>query len=114
MSFFRPRMITLAAMLSIGLITASGVPAHAASAPVIQRLEQLARDAHSARNTASAEGAESEAGLGAAARQSASLDELNRLMATVDTPDQAKRTIDQMREFGYRATTAAELDTYRQ
>ena len=114
MSFFRPRMITLAAMLSIGLITASGVPAHAASAPVIQRLEQLARDAHSARNTASAEGAESEAGLGAAARQSASLDELNRLMATVDTPDQAKRTIDQMREFGYRATTAAELDAYRQ
>ncbi|HNW35173.1 MAG TPA: hypothetical protein PKM25_09600, partial [Candidatus Ozemobacteraceae bacterium] len=102
------------AILSLCLMTSAASLPGAESTSLVQRLDQLARDSHMTRSTASAEGAESEAGLGASARESASADELNRMMTSVDTLDEAKKTIDQFREYGYHAGNASELKAYRQ
>ena len=81
---------------------------------LIRSLDRLALDSHTAQSTVRSEGTESEAGLGAVARENESAEQLNRLMRGVDTPESAKGALDLFRQYGERASNAAEMKAYRQ
>ena len=79
---------------------------------LVENINRMARDIHLAGRALSESG--NDGAVAALSRESASVDNLKRLMATIETPEQAEAAAQQIRLYGYRVKNQAEKRAFEE
>jgi pullulanase len=79
---------------------------------LVENINRMARDMHLASRAISESG--NEGAVAALSKESASVEGLKRLVATIETPEQADKAAQQIRLYGYRVTNHAEKRAFEE
>ncbi|HNV68670.1 MAG TPA: alpha-amylase family glycosyl hydrolase, partial [Candidatus Ozemobacteraceae bacterium] len=107
------RNVLVGGMTACWLMSAT-VAWSAGEPPILDRLNQLARDIHMSQKAVSGSGNQSHESAGAFAKEAATAADLQKAIFRVNTVDEAVAARETIQKFGYRVTSTAERKAYQQ